>query len=195
MHVLMVVAHPNTDSFCHAVAAGAAAGARSAGHQVTVLDLYADGFSAAMSADERRAYHSAQPVVDPMVAASVELVRSCQAIVLVYPTWWSSLPAILKGWLDRVLVPGVAIVFDGRGKVRPGLGNVRHLVGISTYGSPRLYVKAVNDNGRRTVARAVRMACGWRTRCRWMPFYAIDRSTPAQRVQFIESVRRKMAAL
>jgi putative NADPH-quinone reductase len=195
MHVLMVVAHPNPDSFCHAVAAGAAAGARSAGHQVTVMDLYADGFSAAMSAGERRAYDSAQPILDPMVAASVELVRDCQAIVFVYPTWWSTLPAILKGWLDRVLVPGVAIVFDERGKVRSGLGHVRHLVGISTYGSPRLYVKAVNDNGRRTIGRAVRMACGWRTRCRWMALYAIDRSTPDQRAAFIESVRRRMAAL
>lgn len=195
MHVLMVVAHPNPDSFCHAIAAGAAAGARSAGHEVTVIDLYADGFAAAMSAEERRAYHSAQPIVDPMVAASVELVRQCQAIVFVYPTWWSTLPAILKGWLDRVLVPGVGIVFDERGKVRPGLGNVRHLVGISTYGSPKLYVKAVNDNGRRTIGRAVRMSTGWRTRSHWMAFYAIDRSTPEQRTGFIDSVHRRMAAL
>jgi putative NADPH-quinone reductase len=195
MHVLMVVAHPNSDSFCHAVAAGAAAGARSAGHQVTVVDLYAEGFVAAMSAEERRAYHSPQPVIDPLVAKSVELLRSCQALVFVYPTWWSSFPAILKGWLERVLVPGVAIVFDKRGKVQPALGNVRNLVGITTYGSPRLYVKAVNDNGRRIIARTIRLATGWSTRTRWMALYDIDRSTPDQRAAFIADVQQRMAEL
>jgi hypothetical protein len=77
--------------------------------------------------------------------------RSCsarRALVFVYPTWWSGLPAILKGWLERVLVPGVGFVLDERtNKVRPGLGQVRHLVGISTYGSPRSYVRSSTTTG------------------------------------------------
>ena len=53
--------------------------------------------------------------------------------MFVYPTWWSGLPAILKGWLERVMVPGVGFTFDSRtGKVKPGLTHVRRIVGIST---------------------------------------------------------------
>ncbi len=116
--------------------------------------------------------------------------------MFVYPTWWSGLPAILKGWLERVMVPGVGFRFDERThKVRPGLGQVRHIIGISTYGSPRSYVRLINDNGRRTLTRALRMSCGFRARPTWLGFYAIDTSTLAAREEFAARVEREMAAL
>ena len=112
-----------------------------------------------MTPDERRAYHGDEPILDPVVARHAEIVTAADALVFVYPTWWSGLPAILKGWLERVMVPGVGFRFDERtGKVRPGLGQMRHLVGISTYGSPRSYVRFVNDNGRRIITRALRLS-------------------------------------
>lgn len=148
-----------------------------------------------MSADERAAYHQPEPVLDPMVAEHVELVRRAEALVFVYPTWWSSLPAVLKGWLERVMVPGVAFVFDEQHKVRPGLTNVRRIVGISTYGSPRHYVKAINDNGRRTLLRALRLNTGFRTRTSWLALYAVDSSTAAQRAAFLRRVEKRMRSL
>ena len=154
MLALVVVAHPSTDSYCRVLATRAQAGLRSAGHEVAVLDLYELGFRTAMTPDERHAYHGDSPILDPMVAEHAALVQRAEAIVFVYPTWWSGLPAMLKGWLERVLVPGVGFVLDERtNKVRPGLGQMRRLVGISTYGSPKWYVRIVNDNGRRIVTR------------------------------------------
>ena len=166
MQVVIVLAHPNTDSFGRAIASRAEAGARAAGHTVHLLDLYALGVYAAMSAAEHAAYHGDTPLLDPLLVEHAALVKSADALVFVYPTWWSSMPAILKGWLERVMVPGVAFVFNEQGKVRPGLTNVRRIVGISTYGSPRLYVRLVNDNGRRTLTRALRLNTGLRTRRR-----------------------------
>jgi NAD(P)H dehydrogenase (quinone) len=116
--------------------------------------------------------------------------------VFVYPTWWSSLPAILKGWLERVMVPGVSFRFDERtGKVRPALGNVRTIVGISTYGSRRSYVRLMNDNGRRILTRALRVSCGIRTRTRWLGLYAIDTATESRRAEFAAHVEQAMAGL
>lgn len=196
MRALVIVAHPVTDSFCHALADRAVAGLEAGGHDVTVLDLYAEGFRAAMSPEERRAYHDDEPVIDPMVARHADVVLAAEVLVFVYPTWWSGLPAILKGWLERVLVPGVGFRFDERtGRVRPGLGQIRHLVGISTYGSPRTYVRLVNDNGRRTITRALRMSCGFRVRSRWHGLYAVDTSTAAERVRFAARVEADMAGL
>lgn len=118
------------------------------------------------------------------------------ALVFVYPTWWSGLPAILKGWFERVMVPGVGFVFDERtGKVKPGLGNVGHLVGISTYGSPRTAVRVINDNGRRTITRALRLSCGARVRTRWLGLYGVDTSTDVARDEFAASIEQAMAAL
>jgi putative NADPH-quinone reductase len=130
------------------------------------------------------------------VARHAELLLEAEALVFVYPTWWSGLPAILKGWLERVVVPGVGFRFDERsGKVRPALTGVRHLVGVSTYGSPAPYVRAVNDNGRRTITRALRMSCGRRTRTTWLPLYAVDAGTPDQRADFAARVERTLADL
>ena len=195
MHVLVVLAHPTSDSFSHAVADRACVGLRGAGHDVQVLDLYALGFRAAMSRDDHVAYHSDHPTIDPMVADHGALILRSDALVFVYPTWWSSMPAILKGWLERVMVPGVAFVFNDKGKVRPGLTNVRRIVGISTYGSPRSYVRVINDNGRRTLTRALRLNTGLRTRTSWLGLYAIDSATPAQRTEFLDNVEQKMRSL
>src|SRR6187431_2213892 len=161
MLVAVVVAHPSADSYCHHLASRAVTGLLAAGHDVELLDLYDDGFRVAMSAEERDAYHGETPICDPLVARYADVVQRAGALVFVYPTWWSSLPAILKGWLERVMVPGVSFRFDERtGKVKPALGNVRTIVGISTYGSPRTYVWLTNDNGRRILTRALRMSCG-----------------------------------
>jgi NAD(P)H dehydrogenase (quinone) len=196
MLALVVVAHPSTDSFCQELAARTVTGLRAAAHDVVVLDLYAEGFRVALTAEERLAYHGDEPIVDPMVARHADLVSRAEALVFVYPTWWSGLPAILKGWLERVMVPGVGFRFDeGSGKVRPGLGQVRHIVGISTYGSPRTHVRLINDNGRRTLTRALRLSCGLHVRTHWLGLYAVDTSRVTGRVEFAARVEREMAAL
>jgi putative NADPH-quinone reductase len=190
---VVILANPAADSFCHELAQRAGVGLRAAGNEVADLDLYAIGFRAAMSAEERLAYHSDEPVLDPVVADHIELIRAADTLVFVYPTWWSGLPAILKGWLERVMVPGVSFGFDDRGKVRPALTNVDRIVGVSTYGSPRSYVRAINDNGRRTLTRALRMSCGLRTRTRWHGFYGIDTSTEVERRDFAAMIERRLA--
>ncbi len=196
MLAVVVVAHPCADSLTHTLARRATTGLRAGGHEVAVLDLYALGFRAAMSEAERAAYHSDEPILDPLVAAHAALVQRAGALVFVYPTWWSGLPAILKGWFERVMVPGVGFVFDERtGKVKPGLGNVGHLVGISTYGSPRTAVRVINDNGRRTITRALRLSCGARVRTRWLGLYGVDTSTDVARDEFAASIEQAMAAL
>lgn len=195
MRVVVVVAHPDPESFSHAIASTATASLTRAGHDVTVLDLYAEDFRTAMSHDERQAYHSDRPLVDPMAERHAGIVKRAEALVFIYPTWWSTVPAILKGWLERVLVPGVGFVFDEHQHVRRGLTDVRRIVGISTYGSTRLYVKALHDNGRRTLMRALRMNTALFTRRSWLALYETDNSSLAQRQAFLKRVDQKMRSI
>ena len=141
---------------------------------MTFLDLYGEGFDPVMSRDELRRYQSSAPDVSGELGRHIEAVGSAHALVFVYPTWWSGLPAVLKGWLERVMVPGVAFSFDGENNVRPGLTKVRHIVAISTYGSRRAYVSVVNDNGRRVLSRALRMSCGLRPRFTSIRLFSMD---------------------
>jgi putative NADPH-quinone reductase len=195
MHVVVVVAHPDTSSFNHAIASTAARSLTRAGHEVTVLDLYAEGFRTAMSRDERSAYHSDRPLLDPMAERHADIVKAAEALVFVYPTWWSTMPAILKGWLERVMVPGVGFVFDDHHHVRRGLTKVRCIVGISTYGAKRYYVRALHDNGRRMLLRALRLNTAILTRRSFLALYEMDTRTDQQRAAFLERVERKMRSL
>lgn len=195
MRVVVVVANPDPDSFTHAIASTATAALSKAGHQITVLDLYGEGFRVAMSKGEWLAYHGDRPILDPMAERHAEIVKQAEALVFVYPTWWSTMPAILKGWLERVMVPGVGFVFDEEQHVRRGLTDVRRIVGISTYGSSRLYVKAIHDNGRRTLLRALRLNTAILTRRSWVGLYELDNCTATNRAAFLQRVERKMHSL
>lgn len=194
--VCVVFAHPDRDSFSRAVLEACLDGLRTAGHRVHPIDLYALDYAPGLSADEWRAYATDSPILDPLVAEHARLVAEADALVFVYPTWWSSVPAVLKSWFERTLVPGVAFDLDPRTqRVKPALTNVRHLVGITTYGSPWWYVKAVNDAGRRTILRTLRLATGRGTRCSWLALYSLDGRTDEHRRRFVERVRSKMAEL
>ena len=196
MRVLVIHAHPDSESFSHAILAATLDGLARAGHDATVIDLYALDYPGGLSRDEWRAYETNSPVLDPLVAEHVALVRSADALVFVYPTWWSSVPAILKSWLERTMVMGLAFTLDERTRsIQPGLGHLRHLVGISTYGSPRWYVKLINDNGRRTITRTLRLSTGGKARTTWLPLYTLDGRTPDSRRAFLDRVRRSMERL
>ena len=189
MRYLVVHAHPDPASFNRLLCDTAVGALTRAGHDVTLLDLYADGFVAAMSRSERAAYHGDNPILDAQVRRYTDAVRSCDGLVFVYPTWWWGLPAILKGFLDRVFVPGVAFALDPKSnKVKAGLRNVRHLVGISTYGSSRTYMRVFNDAGRRTILRCVRLLTAVRTRTTWLGLYDMDAIGELERRAFLAKV-------
>ncbi len=107
MKFLVVLAHPLPESFAASVARSVRETLEASGHPVDFLDLYADDFDPRLTAAERASYftgsydHSA---VDPYVAR----LKSADGLILVFPQWWFNLPAILKGFIDRVFVPGVA---------------------------------------------------------------------------------------
>lgn len=133
---LVVVAHPLPGSLSAHFAQVAIEELRAGGSDVAVRDLYKDGFDPRLSADERRTYRGGG-APDPALSEMQAELRSCDILVLVFPTWWFGPPAILKGWFDRVWTPGVAFEDDGAGgMIRPRLGQLRCVVAVTTLGAP-----------------------------------------------------------
>lgn len=197
MRVLVVYAHPDEASLCGAICRTAVTALDRAGHQVDLIDLYAEGFEARMSRDERLAYETDCPISDPMVERHAVLLGTAEALVFIYPTWYWGLPAVMKGWMERVLVPGVGFILDPRtNKVRGGLPNVRRIVGISTYGSRRIDTLVTTDGGRRVIARCVRLLAS-RLRCRttWLGLYGLNQPDPERITKFLADVDRTLVKL
>jgi NAD(P)H dehydrogenase (quinone) len=192
MNALVVYCHPVEGSFCSAMRDAAVRGLQAAGHTVDVIDLAASQFNPVMSTSEWQTYQQGSGQIPDGLEHDVELIKTAEIIVFVYPTWWGGLPAQLKGWLERVMLPGTAFVFNDNNKVRPGLGNIKRIHIASTFGSPWLYVRFVNDNGRRILARAFRLNTSLRTKVSTSSLYAMDTATNASRDKFLDALTKKM---
>jgi len=192
MNALVVYCHPVEGSFCSAMRDAAIAGLRSGGHLVDLIDLAADNFDPVMSTSEWNVYSGGTGEIPDGLERYIGLLTSAEIIVFVYPTWWGGLPAQLKGWLERVMLPGTAFVFNEKGKVRPGLQHIQKIHIASTFGSPWLYVRLVNDNGRRILARAFRLNTSFRTKVSTSSLYAMDTATDESRKNFLRSLEKKM---
>ncbi|MBK8333389.1 MAG: NAD(P)H-dependent oxidoreductase [Ilumatobacteraceae bacterium] len=195
MRVHLVYCHPSETSFTAAVRDRALVGLHAAGHDVRVSDLYADGFVPELSAWERT-NHLAPPETKPDIAEYAANLRWCEALVLVYPTWWAGQPAMLKGWIDRVWVAGVAYELpEGANRIRPRLHNIRRIVAITTHGSTKLVNALEGEGGKRIVTRSLRVLCSKRARTTWIALYNIDRSTDARRAAHLARVEQAMCEL
>jgi NAD(P)H dehydrogenase (quinone) len=175
MRVLVVYAHPLGDSFAAALRDTIVATLRAGGHEVDLCDLYAEGFDPVLTPAERRAYNTAQPDL-AAVESYVARLRAAEALVLCFPTWWYGMPAILKGWFDRVWVTGVAFTLPpGRGAIRPALDNIRKFSVVTTYGSPWWLVKLVlRDPVRAVLVGGLRRLCAKNCRSMFLALYNID---------------------
>jgi len=125
MNALVVYCHPVEGSFCSAMRDAAISGLRAAGHSVDVIDLAVESFNPVMSRSEWDTYRQGNGDIPVGLERDVSLVKSAEIIVFIYPTWWGGLPAQLKGWLERVMLPGIAFVFNENNKVRPGRLHIR----------------------------------------------------------------------
>jgi NAD(P)H dehydrogenase (quinone) len=195
MRALVIHCHPVDTSYSSALCAASVKGLRDAGHDVDVIDLTARDFDPVMSTAEWRSYVSMSGDVPADLVGDVELVKSAETLVFVYPTWWSAAPAQLKGWVERVFRPGVAFVLDDNKKVAPALGKLRRVVTVTTFGSPRVYTMAMNDNGSRMLRRSLRLVATRRVRTTRLALFRMDRTTEHSRQKFVNRVERKMGRL
>jgi NAD(P)H dehydrogenase (quinone) len=135
MRISVILAHPDKGSFNHAIAKTAAGELRRNGHDVSFHDLYEEGFDPVLPAGEI----PAEAVLPHPIAAHCREIAAAEGIVIVHPNWWGQPPAILKGWIDRVIRPGVAYSFlegDSGEGVPVGLLRAKTAIVFNTANTP-----------------------------------------------------------
>lgn len=190
MRALLVVAHPLATSFAHAAAARIRAALERGGAEVDLIDLYADNFDPRLSRAERLSYFSS-PYDSGGVADYVARLQKAEALIFVFPQWWFNMPAILKGFLDRALAPGLAFDHAPSGGLIPRLTNIGAIWVVSSTGSPwwvaRLYM---GDPVRRQISRGVRAAINPKAHFRMMTLHDMDHMTEARAAAFLSQLER-----
>lgn len=196
MRALVVYCHPKPDSFTAAVRDTVLDRLADIGAEVRLSDLYARGFDPALTANELTCYED-EAANCTGVRRDVDDLRWCDTLIFVYPTWWYGLPAVLKGWLDRAMVPGVAFLMpDGANKtIRPGLTHITRMGVFTTCGASWWLTTLVGAPGKRTLLRGVRMICARGCKTVFAAHYLMDSSTPASRAAHLGKVSAQMQRL
>ncbi|MGZ7442336.1 NAD(P)H-dependent oxidoreductase [Paenibacillus sp. TH7-28] len=133
MKHLIVYAHPSQESFNHAILETAAGTLKSKGHEVVVRDLYALGFQPVLKPEDTQAMKAGQTPAD--IKTEQEYIAQADVITFIYPIWWTGLPAILKGYVDRVFAYGFAYAYGAEG-IDQLLKGKKGLI-INTHGTPK----------------------------------------------------------
>jgi len=193
MRFLVIYAHPVKDSFVSALHDCAVTALQGAGHEVDDCDLYAEGFQPVLSREERIAYHDTG-ANRAHAAREIERLLKCNGLVLVFPTWWYGMPAMLKGYIDRVWLPGVAFEVVG-GRTTPVLNNIERFAVVTTYGSPWWLNKLIFDPNRSVLMRGIRRLFPRARRPLYLAQYGMDAIDAATRATFLRKVERELRGL
>lgn len=192
---LIVRAHPLADSLNAHLTSLAIAVAEGAGWQVTLRDLYDSGFDPSLHPGERASYYTGY-AGDGIADEQAELAAA-EVLILVFPTWWSGFPAILKGWFDRVWSPGTAFDHSPNfGPMRPRLHGLREVLVITTMGAPAWIDWLVLRRPlKRVLTWGIIRPCAPGAKVRWHCLYQAEAAGPQRIAEFEASFRTDINAI
>ncbi|CAN7488948.1 NAD(P)H-dependent oxidoreductase [Mesorhizobium sp. LjNodule214] len=192
MKILVLYAHPVETSFNAGLHRTIVERLTAAGHAVDDCDLYAEDFDPRLTRAERLGYHDQRGEADA-AAFYVERLLRAEALVLSYPVWNFGFPAMLKGFFDRVFLPGVSFrLVDG--KVQPSLHNIRKMAAVTTYGGSRFRAMLMGDPPRKLVNRMLRATIKPGASVSYLAHYSMNLSTDETRRAFMAKVGANMDA-
>jgi putative NADPH-quinone reductase len=207
VNVLIVYAHPEPKSFNGAMRDLAVQTLAGAGHEVVVSDLYAMGFNPvagpgdmsgerndpdffSLQREQTAAYEAGRLSAD--IDVEIEKLKRADFVLFQFPIWWFGMPAILKGYIDRVWVPGVAFELKN-GQTLPLLQNIRRFAVVTTYGSPWWLNKFVfHDPNRHVLMHGLRYLVSRNARGLWLALYGMDHRSDFRRRLFLRKVERRL---
>jgi putative NADPH-quinone reductase len=193
MRILVIFDHPYQQSYCAALLNALREGAATAGHEVDLIDLFREGFDPVLKEEELKGYAEGF-TEDPKVLEFQRRIDRADHLVLIFPIWWQVMPALTKGFLDRVLLPPWS--FEETDGIVPR-GKLTHLSAtvLTTMGFPHWYYRIHFGNALRgALLRGTLGFVGIRRR-RWLNFGNIGRVSEKRRKRNLGRVRRLFARM
>jgi putative NADPH-quinone reductase len=195
MRVHVIHAHPVETSFNRALFNAVVEALTAKGHSIDALNLYDEGFDAVLSREERLNYHEVPGNLTPSVRPYVDRLMAAEALVFVHPVWNYGYPAILKGYFDRIFLPGVSFILEGggdRGRLVPNLKHIKKVAFVTSYGGNRWRTMLMGDPPRRLARRWAWATFRTPRPPEYLALYDMNNCTPEQLQGFIDTVRAEI---
>jgi putative NADPH-quinone reductase len=191
---LIIYAHPWDGSYNHALLKAVERGLEQGGIQFETLDLNKVGFNPVLSQQDLAMY-SKGGASDSRVGEYQAKIRQVDYLFVIFPVWWGAMPAILKGFFDKVLLKGWAYESSSMGMLKPLIHNIRQAVVISTMNAPSIYYNVfMGQQIKHGLINGMLKTCGL-NRVKWFELARVAHVSQARREKWLAQVERYAAAL
>lgn len=195
MRTVIVFNHPYEGSYCNAILNAITNGLQKANCEIDLMHLDNDGFTPVMSKADLKAFVEHKPI-DPQVIDYTERLKKADHLIFIFPIWWDLMPAMTKGFVDRVLCPGVAYDHHPRGfGLVPLLKNLKNVTIITTMNKPKImYSLLIGNLIRKAMLRSVFKTMGYKN-LHWISFTSVKSVSQEKRVKWLTDIENKFARL
>jgi putative NADPH-quinone reductase len=195
MRYVIVFNHPYEGSFCNAILQTTQKALASAGHHTDILHLDDDGFNPVMTAADLKAFTRGTPV-DPKVIEYRTIIEQADHLILIFPIWWELMPAMTKGFIDKVIFPGCAYDYDESGRWPKMVKRWDRLQGvtlITTMNTPSLAYRLLFGNAvRKALFTGTFWKMGYRNR-KWISFSMVKFVSGEKRTRWLAALDKHFA--
>lgn len=195
MKVAIIFNHPYDGSYCSALLQYVIRGLEKANHEVDLIHLDKDGFNPVMTAADLKAFKERKPV-DSKVIEYKQRLDTVDHLVFIFPIWWELMPALTKGFIDKVIFPGVAYDYSPNGYgMKPLFKNVKSVTVITTMNTPGFLYRLVFGNAiRKAIITGTFWKMGYKNR-KWINLSMVKAASDKKRKRWLTNLENKFAAL
>src|SRR5690554_1847014 len=193
MRTVIVFNHPYEGSYCNAILESVSKGLQESGHEIDLMHLDNDAFNPAMSSADLKAFieHRA---IDPQVTDYHDRLKKADHLLFIFPIWWDIMPATTKGFIDRVLSPGLAYDHHPRGfGLIPLLKNLKRVTVITTMNKPGIVYSLLMGNLiKKVMIKSVFKTMGYRN-VAWISYTSVKRVKHEKRLKWLVQLENKFS--
>lgn len=194
MQSTLIIAHPYSGSFNHVLFELVRSTLEQQGREVKLIDLYRDGFIPQLSAEELRVYNRPE-ILDPLVKRYQAILKETEELVLVFPIWWYEAPAMMKGFIDKVMTPGFAFDECPSGLIGK-LNHIRRTTVITTSEVETAFMRTQVGNPIETsLMKTTLDICGIRGDVLWLNCEHIASGSEVERQDFMAKVKSRIEGI
>jgi len=195
MKLVIVYNHPYEGSFCNAILNSVNNGAAAAGHEIDVINLDKDKFNPVMSSEDLLAFRNKKSI-DPIAINYIQRVKSADQVVFIFPIWWELMPALMKGFIDKVIFPGELYDYNRSGFGMVSLAeNIKKITIITTMNTPLIMYKLIYGNAiKKALIKGTIQKTGNR-KVKWLSLNMVKFSSDSKRKKWLAQIEKRFTNL
>lgn len=192
MRTTIVFNHPYEGSFCNAILNAVTNGLRKANHDIDLIYLDKEDFNPIMTSNDLKAFLDKKPI-DPKVIEYKQKLEKADHLIFIFPIWWELMPALTKGFIDKVIFPGVFYEYDNVSKsgMRPLLSNLKSVIMITTMNTPKMLYSILFGNAiKKAMILGTFWKMGYKNR-KWISFNEVKSVSQSKREKWLTDLEKK----